>query len=364
MASCGGGPTTSTPPEKESEGTEKETSANDEEKTFKWKMNSSFPPTEDGMEWTARAITSEGFAEIIKEKTNGRIEIDIFYSNQLAGQTESLDALARGTFELQSGSPSAWLDKIPEGHFASLPYWTTGEDHALYMIRETEMGKLYEEALEEYGVKPLILWPASATGYMSTSPITTSEDLNGLVINATSNLTNDYYKHLGAGIATLPFTEQFEGLMRGTIDAIQYPYYTLKTYKLDEVVDYITVPPTLSTAFAMLAISKEAWDELPSDLQEIVMETSLELEKQSAEASKKLSQIGFDMAEESGIEFVKMTEESYNKHLELSKEMIWSKFENINERTKKMTEIITEENEKWNEKHPEDWEKFKEYFAE
>lgn len=363
LVACGGGSSTSAPQEGESsQGDDKANEASDE--VFKLKMNTMYPPTEPGWEWSARALSTEVFADRVKERSDGRIEIEIYHGNQLAGQQESLDALAKGTFDIQNATPSAWADKIPEGNIAALPFWTPSDDHAVHMLRETEIGELYEEALNDYGVKPLVYWAASATGYMSTSPISSPEDLDGKVMNTTSSLTNDYYKKMGAGLATVSLAEQYEGLMRGTIDAIQYPYYSLDTYQLHEVIDYITVPPTLSTAMGLLTISNITWEKLPSDLQDILMEVSQEIEAEALEASKKLTQIGFEFAEEKGVEIIKLTEENYNKFFELSKETTWKNFENINDRTKKMIEVLEEETEKWFEEHPEDEEAFKEYFSE
>lgn len=198
----------------------------------------------------------------MKEKTNGRIEIEIFYSNQLAGQTESLDALARGTFDLQVTTPVAWADKIPEGNWSSMPFEWKSEEHLRYLLRETEIGELYTEALADYGVKPLHYYFSAGTGYLSTSSITKPEDMKGLVMSTVGTLSGAQYKALGAGTATIPFADYYEGLLRGTVDAVAFPYYALESYKLAEVVDYVTIPGTHSPAFGLIAISQSTWDKL------------------------------------------------------------------------------------------------------
>lgn len=355
LAACGGDdePTETTGDVSE-EASEAESSS-DEVYTFR--MNSSFPPPEDALDWAPTYLIHHTFGELLEEKSDGRIKVEVYNSNQLSGQEESLDALARGTFELQANSPTLWAGKIPELSLTALGFWTYGEEHALHILRNTEIGELHDEAMIENGIIPIVYFPTSATGYMSKKPIGSPEDLEGVVINVTSNLTNDYYNELGAGIATVPIAEQFEALMRGTIDAVNYPNYTLETYQLGEVVDYITTPPSLMTSMSMITISEKVWNELPEDLQEIVLEVSEEIEAQTAEGSRRLTERAYEYAEENGIEIVRMTQESYDEFEHYNQELVWKIYEGLTDRTARIVELLKEENEQWLENNPEDTER-------
>lgn len=333
LAACGGADTTSTgTSQSEGEKADKDT-------VFHLKMNSQNPPSPDGAP-TPAEIATTGFADLVKEKTNGRVEIEVYYSNQLAGQSESLDALARGTIDLHVGTPAAWADKIPEGNWSSLPFAWKGEEQLNHLIRETEFGALYEEALLEYGVKPLHYYHSSSSGYLSNSPITKPEDMKGLVVNAVGTLKGEFYKSMGAGTASIPFADYYEGLLRGTVDAVSFPYYAMESMNLGEVIKYVTVPGEVDPAIGIIAISQKTWDKLPSDLQEIMMEVALEIEQQTIPASKEYSQDGLDYAKEIGLEIVEMSQEEYNEFKEIAKETYWKGFAETNDRTKKMMEIL------------------------
>ncbi|WP_077212235.1 TRAP transporter substrate-binding protein [Bacillus dakarensis] len=311
-----------------------------EEKIYKLRMNSmNAPPTDSN---TSSYLAQEGFKELVKEKTNGRVEIEIFYANQLAGQSESLDALSRGTIDMQVISPVSWTDKIPEGNWNSLPFGWKNEEELVYLINESGLGDLYAEALNEYGVKPLFYYQSSAMAFLSNVRISGPEDMKGAIVNTQGTLKGDFYKAMGAGIANLPYAEYYEGLLRGTIDAVSFPAYTLDTYKLGEVVKYVTVPGELSPGAAMIAISQSAWDELPSDLQDLVMEAAKEIEQQTIAASKAYTEHGIEFAKENGLEVVELSEEAHKEFVEIAKETYWRGFAETNERTKKMIEIIEE----------------------
>ncbi|WP_077211764.1 TRAP transporter substrate-binding protein [Bacillus dakarensis] len=334
LAACGGG-SDSAATEGNSDGGDKANS----EKVYNLKMNSqNAPPLEGSPSHHAQV----GFAELVKEKTNGRVNIEIFYSNQLAGQSESLDALARGTIDFHVGTPSAWADKIPEGNWSNLPFAWKNEEEVYHLLRETDFGKIYEEAVNSYGVKLLFYYHSAAAGYLSNKPISSPSDFKGVVTNMSGTLKGDFYKGMGAGIASIPFADFYEGLLRGTVDSVLYPYYAMESMKLAEVVKYVTVPGEVSPAIGIVSISQSAWDELPSDLQEIVMEAALQIEKETMPLSKAYTDKGLEYAKEQGLEIVEMSDESYNEFLARAKETVWTEFAAINDRTKKMAEILEE----------------------
>ena len=345
----------------DSEETSNSNKTTDEQETFTLRYNVSFqPPLWD---WDPKYKSTEEFAKLVEERTDGRVKIELFYANQLAGQVESLDALSRGTFDIQNITPSAWASKIPEGSFAALPYGWMGEEHAAHLLRETDVGKLYEEALDEYGVKLISYWYSGATGYLSKSPIAAPEDFKGLIFNTTDATQQEYYQSMGAGIAGVPFAEYYEGLLRGTIDTVLFPYNSLETYKLAEVVESVTVPGSVMPSFGLVAFSKSSWEKLPSDIQEIITETALELEQAGIEGSKELTKLGIEYAESQGLEIVHLKREDYDEFLKLGQEKVWDKFASRNERTKKMTEVLYAENKKWIEENPKAQEYFDEYLA-
>lgn len=335
LAACGDGSDTAS---NQSNNASSENGKEDTEKVYHLRMNSVNAPSVEG---SPQTIAEKGFAELVKERTNGRVEIEIFYSNQLAGQSESLDALSRGVFDLQVIAPSAWADKIPDGNWASISYGWENEEGILHLLRETEFGDLYAQALGEYGVKPLYYYFTGGAGYLSTSPISEPDDMKGLVVN-TLGIKTGYYKAMGAGIASIPFADYYEGLMRGTVDVVAFPYYAMETMKLAEVVDYVTVPGDYQPAVTLIAISQQTWDELPEDLQEIVMEAALEIEKKTIPASKEFTARGLEYAKAEGLEIVELTDEAINEFLEIGKQSYLAEFAKINDRTKKMLEIIEE----------------------
>ena len=86
-----------------------------DQQTFKLTYNITFPPP--AYEWEAKAIAVEDFAKLVEEKTNGRVKIDIYYSNQLVPQNEALEAMQSGTIDLLGSGPY-WGDRVPTNDFS------------------------------------------------------------------------------------------------------------------------------------------------------------------------------------------------------------------------------------------------------
>ncbi|WP_077212229.1 TRAP transporter substrate-binding protein [Bacillus dakarensis] len=337
LAACGGGGSATTGGNSEGEEVQ-------EEKVYKLRMNSqNAPPTDKE---SSSYIAQEGFKKMVEERTNGRVEVELYYANQLAGQSESLDALSRGTIDMQVITPVAWADKIPESNWSSIPFgWKTEED-LHYLLRESGLGDLYEEALNEYGIKPLFYYHSSLAGYFSNVRIAEPADMKGVVMNTQGTLKGDFYKKMGAGIANIPFSDYYEGLLRGTVDAVSFPTYAVETYKLGEVAKYLIVPGEVSPAMGLITINQEKWNQLPSDLQDIIMEVSMEIEQQSMVASKKLTDKGINYAKENGVEVVELSDEARKEFVDIAKETYWKAFGETNDRTKKMVEILEANSEK------------------
>ncbi|QQK80317.1 TRAP transporter substrate-binding protein DctP [Salicibibacter cibi] len=323
-----------------------------ESDTYHLIYHSSYTPKDESEDFDPLYHVQERFMDLVEERTDGRVMFDAYYNNQLVGQDEAVDALANGTIDVQITSPDYWAERIPEGFIVNLPYWNMGAEHSLHILRETEVGALYEQALEEYDIKLLNYWVSGTSGYMSTSPIFSVEDMQGSIINTTSNFAINFNQEAGAGTASLSVAEQYEGLYRGTIDTIQFPYYSLDSIRYVDVIDYLSVP-TFNPSIGMVAMSQSTLDELPEDIQNIMMETAQEMEETTAEVGPSYDQEIFAFAEDHGIELVSMSEENFKEMEQLAQETVWEDFASVNDRTEQMVESLLMENEEWLEENPE-----------
>ncbi|QQK76433.1 TRAP transporter substrate-binding protein [Salicibibacter cibarius] len=311
-------------------------SATSEEETYTLTYNITFPPSEYDYEPKHYAV--ETFAERIEEETDGRLEIDYYYSNQLAPEDQLLDALASGTVDMGGHGPY-WGDLVPTNDALWLPFATQGEEDAMHLMRETEFGDIFEENMEEYGAKVLFYWPTSSQSLMTNEPIRSPEEMGDTNMRLPTGLYLDWFNDLDVAPSNIAATEMYEALQRGMMNGTIYPLYTLDTHNYHEVVDYATSPGIVDPIVCMTTISMESWEQLPNDLQETVLEVGEEMEEKAIEGSQQLTEEALDTAVEHDVEVNELTDEEIEAFQE-SSTPLYEDFAEINEDTARMVEIL------------------------
>ncbi|OUM86833.1 MAG: hypothetical protein BAA01_15495 [Bacillus thermozeamaize] len=353
VSACGGGgePASS----QDNSGKDDKNSNGQDGNTYRLTYNLTFPPAAN--DWEPKYWAAEEYARLVKERTNGRVQIDVFYSNQLVPQNELLDALASGTVDM--GGASAYYGQlVPEIDAIWLPFWNKGEEHAMHVMRETEVGKIFEKSLEDYGAKVLFYWPTGMYALMTKEPVQSLKDLKGIKMRLAFGIWKQWYEQMGVAPANVAAAEQYEALLRGTIDGVIYPTYTIETYKFHEVIDYLTVPGFIDPTLCFTMISKAKWDQLPSDIQQILLEVGREMEQKAAEASKKYTENAIQLAEEKGVKVNRLKPEEFEE-FRRSAEVVWEEFAKRNSNTQRIVEILKKDLEDWARENPaaKEWEK-------
>lgn len=320
-----------------------------EEQKYTLRMNYSFAPANDKND--PKYLASEIFAQRVNEKTNGRVEIKIYYNNQLIPYNQALDAMTQGTIDMNGGG-AYWGEILPTQDFGWLPYGFYGSDHMRHLMRETEIGDISRKALESKGVKVLFYYPLGDQGMLSKQPITKIEDAKGKLVRLGTGLWTNWYKSIGAAPVSISGPELYEALMRGTIDVAMYPVYTLKTTKLIEVAKNATLPAVLEPSTCVNYISLKAWNKLPKDLQAIVEEVSLQIEQEAIEQNNKFVAEAEKWAKENGANINYLTKEEYQMWVD-SAQVAWDEFAAKSPETKRMVEILKEDRKTYLDKNPE-----------
>lgn len=309
--------------------------SNDE---FVLKMNTTYPPAKHEDEPKYLAI--EKFAETVDSRTDGRVKIEIYQSNQLVPQKQMLKALSSGTIDMGVGG-AYYGDELPTQDFLWLPFAFEGVEHARHLMRDTEIGEIFANELEENNVKMLMSIPFGINTILSKKPITNADDMKGMKLRLPTGLWTEWFKELGVSPVNIDTSENYQALERGTMDGTILAYNTLDTYNLYEVIDHVTVPGVSDPILVMNYISLDTWNELPSDLQEIILEVSKEIEDEADALVLENNKKDLEFAEENGVTINYLSDDELAKMREASR-IVWDEFANRNEDTQKMMEILEE----------------------
>lgn len=183
----------------------------------------------------------EFMAKELKEKTDGRITLQIFPSSQLGSEREQIESIQLGNLDLSFVS-SAVLGAFNQDFFAlDIPFMFKDRE-GVYRVLDGAIGTQLLASLDQVGIKGLAYWE---NGFRQLTnnvrPIRSPKDLEGMKMRTMENEVHiAAWKAEGANPAPLAFGELFTALQQGTFDAQEGPINLFYDMKFYEVQKYIT----------------------------------------------------------------------------------------------------------------------------
>jgi tripartite ATP-independent transporter DctP family solute receptor len=219
--------------------------------------------------WGRAAIR---FADGVKFRTNGRVQIKTYFEGQLhaGGQTGEFELLQQGVADFAIGSTINWSSQVKELNLFNLPFMFPNHP-ALDAVEAGEPGKRLFQLMEQKGVIP-IAWGENGFREVTNSkrPIRRPEDFRGLNMRVVGiPIFADIFRALGANPISIDFVKAQEDFRKGIVDGQENPIALIIPYQLWAVHKYITlwryaIDPTV------LAISGKTWMNLGSEDRQIV----------------------------------------------------------------------------------------------
>ncbi|NMG30503.1 TRAP transporter substrate-binding protein [Aromatoleum evansii] len=268
-----------------------------------------------------KAEASKKFAELVAQKTGGRVKVEVGGSAQFGDDTESLTNMRLGTLAFSANSQGATSGVVQEFSVIGLPFLFRDLNHA-YRVVDGPVGAKLDEFARKKGLVVLALWD---NGIRHTSnnkrPIVKPEDLAGIKVRTPPDpITLDIFKSLGANPGPLAFSELYIALQQGVFDGQENPLMNIYSSKLHEVQKYISLTGHKYETTPLLA-SKMVWDGLSKADQQAVKEAAVEagtLNRQmslaaDADLRKKLADAGVKINDVDQAAFAAKTKPVYDK---------------------------------------------------
>ena len=260
--------------------------------------------------WGEAAIK---FAELLKERTQGRINVKNYFAGQLfAGkQTNEFTLLNQGVADFAFGSTINWSPQVKELNLFAMPFMYPSYK-ALDAVQAGEPGQKLFKLIESKGVIPLA-WAENGFREVTNGkrPVRKPEDLKDLKIRVVgSPIFIDTFRALGANPVNMNWGEAQQAFQQGTVDGQENPVVSVITpFKLWTSQKHVTlwhyaIDPVI------VAISKLTWDSLTPADREIVRTTAIEMaawEKAGARKGLEGSTEAVENLAKNGMEVVTLT---------------------------------------------------------
>ena len=182
----------------------------------------------------------EYFANLVKEKTNGSINIELFPGGQLANTTEQDEACVSGSIEMVTGMTADLTDFVKEMALFDMPNVFDNIDHMRNFLEGDYAKTKINEYCEASGIHMLAFSDAGFRELTTNVPTSSVADLKGQKIRVMTNKYHiAYWNAIGASAVPMQFNELFMGLQQGTVDGQENPYMNIVGNNLQEVQKYV-----------------------------------------------------------------------------------------------------------------------------
>ena len=241
---------------------------------------------------------------VLRVKSNGKMKIQIYPSEQLGTERQCLELLQIGSLDMTKVSTGSLENFSPNIKVFGLPFLFRDRQHS-YSVLDGPIGRDLLSGTEKYWLKGLAYYDAGARSfYTKEKKINSPEDLDGLKIRVMESKTAfDMVKALGGSPTPISFGELYTSLQQGVVDGaennppsfyLSRHYEVCKYYTLDEH----TILPDV------LLMSTHIWDSFSDQergwLSQAVKESVIEQRKLWAESEKQ----SLDAVKEAGVEII------------------------------------------------------------
>ncbi len=234
------------------------------------------------------------FAENVKKRTNGRINVRVYYGGQLfAGkQTNEFLLLRNGIADFAIASTINWSSQIKELNLFSLPFLFR-DYKDIDDVLHSEVGKKIKKDLNRFGIVIIGEWGENGFREITNSKkiIKSPEDLRNLKVRVVgSPIFLDIFKALGANPLNMNWGDAQTAFRQGVVDAQENPIDTIIIpYKVYEFHKYITVWHYTFDPL-MFAVCKRTWIQFSPQDKKIIEEVA----KEAMLIEKAYARVGLD----------------------------------------------------------------------
>jgi len=215
------------------------------------------------------------FAELVSEKTDGSVEVEIYPNSTLGNDRDLIEGMQMGSVDMAIAA-GVISNFAPKYSLLELPYLFRDYDHLEKVLYGPVGDDLKSYLLEETGIRALDFWTRTSRQLTSNKKVESVEDLEGLKIRVPEiPAMVDSWEALGANPTPMAFGDVYTALETGVIDAQENPFALIESSKFYEVQDQLTLTNHLY-GYVALMISDKTFEKLSEEQQKAINEAAKE----------------------------------------------------------------------------------------
>lgn len=249
----------------------------------------------------------QAFADKIGEKTGGDIKVEVYPSEQLGKDDAILEQLQLGTVHLYPEG-GAYLRKwVPDITFMSAPFLFENREHwSRFMASDLVAGWL-QQIENEAGITVIGDQTKMVRGpyrvMVTAKPVAGLDDIEGLKLRMHPNeLAAAAWRHLGAEVRTLAWTDVYESIGRGIVEAVNSPIALVESMRFQEVAPNIVRHNEYPQGIAFMANAR-VWNGLDEETRAQIIEAYNEVADEFAPMTAAIADEAIARMKETGVTY-------------------------------------------------------------
>lgn len=252
------------------------------------------------------------FAKLLHEKSNGRINLEVYQVGQIGDALQQCEILQVGGVEFAIISPGNTGTVVPENQLFSLHFlFPEDMDKTQEVLRDSvALNEMLAEKYLEKNIMPLSFWTEGAMQWTANKPLRVPDDFKGLKFRTMqSPMILAAYEAYGANPTPMSYTEVYSGLQLNMIEGQENPISAIHTSKFHEVQDYL-IEANSNLFITATCVNPDFFNSLPEDIQQIILEAAEEMIPRSFEIQEEINGSALEkIQQESDIEVIQLTDE-------------------------------------------------------
>lgn len=250
------------------------------------------------------------FKEEVEKNSNGDIAVEIYDSAQLYKDNEVPAAVGSGSIEMGVASLTRYVGDIPAVDVFYQPFlFDTEEKVRKAVAKGSPVRGPLDEAIAETG-STVLWWQAYGGSIMLSNgaPLKTPDDLKGKKVRVFGKTLGDFVTVAGGAPTLISGSEQYLAYQRGTVDAGMTGVSGVKSRKLWEVMDTITVTNNADIEF-IVVVNTDFWNSLPDEHKKIIEAAALKAEADVRDRMSQIEAEAYEISKQNGMTVYTPTEE-------------------------------------------------------
>ena len=257
-------------------------------------------------------LSATEFAKRVKEKTGGKVVIQVYGASQLGDDTELLQKVKLGTVDF--ALPSTVMSSVvPAFGLFEMPYLVKDREHMKRIDKEIVWPTLVPIA-EKAGYRILATWENGFRQITNNQrPIKAPEDLKGIKLRVPKGKWRvKMFQSYGASPSAMGLSEVFVALQTGVMDGEENPLTQIYTSKFQEVQKYLSMTDHVYTP-AYLVCSPRKFDALPEAVRKQIQQTAQDTQPFVHETGAKLDDELLGKLKQAGMQVNQADKQAFQK---------------------------------------------------